>query len=600
MFDVSLSQTQGMRNDRGRKFIPNTYLFNIRNYNFDNIIGLSRILAPQIDYNNGGVAGIDGMYQFRYIDGSGVLQSENILITNGTVLKNAIGSSSLTTTIYTGLTAGNKCTFAILNDKLFISNGVDNVLVYNGTVVYEMGAPIATNNSEAGNLSGDYYYAISYLVDGVELITGCVSNTVTATSHKIELTLPIGPTGTTARDVYRVEGGGSQLKFLVKIINNTDTSYTDNTADGALGADIGAINSPAPKPKFITVKHERLVGVGNARRPNYLYTSQTEIESLFATIGVSDVSGQGNDNTGLTGMAVDYDQIVVFSERRIYLADVSGAVVSVKQTSSNVGCLDGHTIAKVPPNLEFKGGLMFVSNEYDIRVFNGQIAVNLATSFDNLSTENFSSALNSDQLKNSMDGVPLEGEYYDYKYHLIIGNTIYVYDIRIQGWTTYLIKTQTYSPSYRKMAVLGETFFIGHADTMIVEKMYISTTYRSEVFESTFETGELLVSDIYKLYKNLQIYYGNSGDVTVSILITPDNNSNLATNVSFSFSSDGFDSDYYESAYYETETNEDDYVIAHINKYSRWIRFRFTSNDVFNFRGYKLTGEQISNEEVLS
>ena len=497
MFDVSLSQTQGMRNDRGRKFIPNTYLFNIRNYNFDNIIGLSRILAPQIDYNNGGVAGIDGMYQFRYIDGSGVLQSENILITNGTVLKNAIGSSSLTTTIYTGLTAGNKCTFAILNDKLFISNGVDNVLVYNGTVVYEMGAPIATNNSEAGNLSGDYYYAISYLVDGVELITGCVSNTVTATSHKIELTLPIGPTGTTARDVYRVEGGGSQLKFLVKINNNTDTTYTDNTADGALGADIGAINSPAPKPKFITVKHERLVGVGNARRPNYLYTSQTEIESLFATIGVSDVSGQGNDNTGLTGMAVDYDQIVVFSERRIYLADVSGAVVSVKQTSSNVGCLDGHTIAKVPPNLEFKGGLMFVSNEYDIRVFNGQIAVNLATSFDNLSTENFSSALNSDQLKNSMDGVPLEGEYYDYKYHLIIGNTIYVYDIRIQGWTTYLIKTQTYSPSYRKMAVLGETFFIGHADTMIVEKMYISTTYRSEVFESTFETGELLVSDIY-------------------------------------------------------------------------------------------------------
>ena len=600
MFDVSLSQTQGMRNDRGRKFIPNTYLFNIRNYNFDNIIGLSRILAPQIDYNNGGVAGIDGMYQFRYIDGSGVLQSENILVTNGTVLKNAIGSLSLTTTIYTGLTAGNKCTFAILNDKLFISNGVDNVLVYNGTVVYEMGAPIATNNSAAGNLNGDYYYAITYVVDGVELVTGCVSNTVTATNHEIDLTLPIGPTGTTARDVYRVEGGGSQLKFLVKINNNTDTTYTDNTADGSLGANIGTINSPAPKPKFITVKHEKLVGVGNARRPNYLYASQTEIESLFATIGVADVSGQGNDNTGLTGMAEDYDQLVVFSEKRIYLADVSGDATTIKQTSSNVGCLDGHSVAKVPPNLEFKGGLMFVSNEYDIRVFNGQIAVNLATSFDNLATQNFSSALNSDQLKNSMDGVPLEGEYYDYKYHLIIGNTIYVYDIRIQGWTTYLIKTQTYSPSYRKMAVLGETFFIGHSDTMIVEKMYISSTYRSEEFESTFETGELLVSDVYKLYKNLQIYYGNSGDVSVTLIITPDNNSNLATNVSFSFSSDGFNPDYYNSTYYQTSTNVDDYKIAHINKYSRWIRFKFVTNSVFNFRGYKLTGEQISNEEVLT
>ena len=299
-------------------------------------------------------------------------------------------------------------------------------------------------------------------------------------------------------------------------------------------------------------------------------------------------------------MAEDYDQLVVFSEKRIYLADVSGDATTIKQTSSNVGCLDGHSVAKVPPNLEFKGGLMFVSNEYDIRVFNGQIAVNLATSFDNLATQNFSSALNSDQLKNSMDGVPLEGEYYDYKYHLIIGNTIYVYDIRIQGWTTYLIKTQTYSPSYRKMAVLGETFFIGHSDTMIVEKMYISSTYRSEEFESTFETGELLVSDVYKLYKNLQIYYGNSGDVTVTLIITPDNNSNLATNVSFSFSSDGFNPDYYNSTYYQTSTNVDDYKIAHINKYSRWIRFKFVTNSVFNFRGYKLTGEQISNEEVLT
>jgi hypothetical protein len=600
MFEVSLSQTQGMRNDRGRKFIPNTYLYNIRNYNFDNIIGLSRILAPQIDYDNGGTAGIDGIFQFRYIDSTGTLQVQNIIVTNGNVIKDAVNSVLTPTTIYSGLTPGHKCTFAILNDKLFISNGEDNVLVYNGTVVYEMGAPIATNNNAAGNLNGDYYYAISYFIDGVELITGCVSNTVTATNHRIDLTLPIGPTGTTERDVYRVEGNGTQLKFLVKINNNTATTYTDNTADGSLGADIGAINSPAPKPKFITVKHERLVGVGNARRPNYLYTSEIEIESLFATIGVADVSGQGNDNTSLTGMAEDYDQLIVFSEKRIYLADVSGEATTIKQTSSNVGCLDGHTIAKVPPNLEFKGGLMFVSNEYDIRVFNGQIAVNLATSFDNLATENFSSALNSDQLKNAMDNVPLEGEYFDYKYHLIIGNTIYVYDIRIQGWTTYLIKTQNYSPSYRKMAVLGETFFIGHADTMIVEKMYVSTTYRSEVFESTFEPGELFVSDIYKLYKNLQIYYGNSGDVTVSILITPDNNSNLATNVSFSFTSDGFDPDYYEPAYYETETNEDDYVIAHINKYSRWIRFRFTSNNVFNFRGYKLTGEQISNEEVLS
>ena len=596
MFEIKLSQTRGIRNDRGKKFIPNDYLYNISNYNFDDVIGLSRILAPNIVYNVNGTAGIDGIFQFRYINSEGTLVTENIVVIDGKVYKDFLTSPI---EIYNGLTPGVKCTFAVLNDKLFISNGTNQVIKYNGTITVEMGAPIATNNLVSGVLTGSYFYAMTYEIDGVETITGTTSNTLIVSTNSIDLTLPIGPTGTSARKLYRTEAGSSVLKFLVTISDNDSTTYQDNIADGSLGATLAAVNALAPKPKYITVKDEKLIGVGNARRPNYLYTSEIEIESFFATLGVSDVSGQGNDNTALTGLALDYNQIVVFSEKRIYLADVSGTSTTIQQTTSNVGCIDGHTIAKVPPNLEFKGGLMFVSNEYDIRVFNGQIAVNLATSFDNLSTQNFSSALNKDEMRNILRNVDLEGEYFDYKYHLIIGISIYVYDIRIQGWTIYLIKTASYSPVYRKFGILGENFYIGQKGIGVIEQMYKNSQYRGENFEASFETGEILVSDIYKLFKKLQIYYGNSGNVTVTIIITPDNNANLAKNLVFTFVEDGYNPEFYDPTYYEASTNVDDYRIAHINEYARWIRIKFISNNQFNFRGFSLIGEEISNREAV-
>ena len=318
---------------------------------------------------------------------------------------------------------------------------------------------------------------------------------------------------------------------------------------------------------------------------------------MFATIGATDISGQGNDNTGLTGMAEDYNLIVVFSEKRIYTVDLSGETASVRQTTSNVGCLDGHSVAKVPPNLEFKGGLMFVSNEYDVRVFNGNLAVNLATSFDNLATENFSAQLNKDDMRLNMENEELEGRFFDYKYHLIIDKEIYIYDIRIMGWSKYFIKTASYAPEYRKFGILGDKFYIGQKNTGIVEEMYKTELYRDEPVNAFFETAELLVSNDYKYWKDLVIYYGNTGNVQQNVVITPDNNSNLSKTLTFSFNSDGFDSNYFSTTYFQTATNTDDYKVGHINEYARWMRFRFECNSKFNFRGFKMTVDGITNKE---
>lgn len=45
-----------------------------------------------------------------------------------------------------------------------------------------------------------------------------------------------GPSGTTARTVYRTIVNGSQLKLLSTLANNTTTTLVDSTADGSLGA----------------------------------------------------------------------------------------------------------------------------------------------------------------------------------------------------------------------------------------------------------------------------------------------------------------------------------------------------------------------------
>lgn len=591
-FVIESYQSKGLRDDKGRKFVPADYFYNIENMNYDGITGCQRIKAPSVEYNVGS-ARIDGMTQFRYIDSVGQFQTENICIQNGSIIKDFLTSP---TTIYTGLTAQKKCTFGILNDKLFISNGFDYPLVYDGTYVKEMGAPTAKDLLVAGGLTGTYYYAMTYIIDGVEVVIGTVSNTVTVSSKSIDLDIPVGVSNCTERKIYRTEAGGSTLKLVTTITDNTTLTYQDNIADGSLGVNIPSTNSSCPTPQFITVKDEKLIGAVNQNRPNYLYVSEIEVEVFFNTSGVYDVSGVGNDNTALTGMIEDYGQIVVFSESHIYLADTSGLVTKVQQTTSNVGCADGFSIVRVPENDILPGGIMFVSNLYDVRVFSGNIATNLATSFDNLRTNNYSIALNKDSFANQLRDNPLHAAFHDYKYHLIAETFMYVYDIRIAGWTKYFINTTSYSPQYWVFGKLSGDLYIAQKNAGIVEKMYNDTSYRGEELTAFFETPEIAVDTNDKYFAQLYIYYDKSGTNTLTLDATINSTQNVSATINYTgaFYAD----DYYNETYYLTTDDEEDYSLVHINRYGKWMRFKITTQTQASIKGWKLVGRAISNKEL--
>lgn len=588
-FVVESYESKGLRDDKGRKFVSPEYFYNIENMNYDGIIGCQRIKAPSVEYNVGANQ-IDGGVDFRYIDSVGQFQSEKIIVQGGSIIKDFLTSPS---TVYTGITAGKKCTFGILNDKLFISNGFDYPLVYDGTYVKQMGAPTAKDLLVAGSLTGAYYYAMTYVIDGVEIILGTISNTITVSSKSIDLDLPVGIATCTARKIYRTEAGGSTLKLLTTINDNTTTTYQDNTADGSLGTNIPSTNSSCPTPQFITVKDEKIIGAVNANRPNYLYVTEFEVEVFFNTSGVYDVSGVGNDNSPLTGLIEDYNQIVVFSEKHIYLADTSGLTTSVKQTTSNVGCIDGFSIARIPENDVLQGGIMFVSNLYDVRIFSGNIATNLATSFDNLTTNNFSIALNKDSLKNQLKDNPLESAFFDYKYHLIAETFMYVYDIRIGGWTKYFIKTTSYTPVYWRFFQIGQTLYVSQKNIGIVEQMYNAITYRGEEITAFFETPEIAVGTERKFFKNLYIYYDKSGSNTLTALATIDSTKTVTATITY----DGayYDFDYFDEDYYETTEDEEDYKVVYINKYANWMRFKVSTQTQAIIKGWKLEGRVVGN-----
>jgi hypothetical protein len=94
----------------------------------------------------------------------------------------------------------------------------------------------------AGNVDdGTHSYIVVFVdEDGVNSAPGTESNQINITAKAVDgqvslSNIPIGPTGTVSREIYRTKAGDAGEHLLLAIINdNTTTSATDNTADADL------------------------------------------------------------------------------------------------------------------------------------------------------------------------------------------------------------------------------------------------------------------------------------------------------------------------------------------------------------------------------
>lgn len=124
------------------------------------------------------------------------------------------------------------------------STGSKNTMVGAQTDYYVPNSTSMTATAAAGGSMavGSYSYRVTFVLDGVEtaLSETPVTGTTAGANLQIDLaSIPTytGPKTCSARKIYRTKVGGENLLYLVTTISdNTTTTYTDNTADGALGA----------------------------------------------------------------------------------------------------------------------------------------------------------------------------------------------------------------------------------------------------------------------------------------------------------------------------------------------------------------------------
>lgn len=115
-------------------------------------------------------------------------------------------------------------------------------------------APTVAAAAQSGVLNGAYQYIQVNVTgwvgsDGSFYVAGFApspaSATVNPANQQVTVTLTTGPSGTIARLLYRTTAGGNTFKYLTWIGDNTTTTYTDNIADGSLGA---GMPGPASQP----------------------------------------------------------------------------------------------------------------------------------------------------------------------------------------------------------------------------------------------------------------------------------------------------------------------------------------------------------------
>ena len=617
MDSIQQFEFNGMRVDLGDKLLDTKYYFNVVNFNENDIIGANKVLAPaplnKIQFAEG--EAIDGIYGFSYLNKDNKLQEERIIVSGGKIFSQ-IGFN--TKQIYEGFGVG-LCDFAFLNDKLFITNGKHYPLVYNGSNIWEMGACEVLPTDTNGGLIGTYYYEITFVTAGGEERTGTRSNSITLNGKCAQLNLPQGYDGVTARKIYRTEAGGDVLKLVDTIADNETLTYTDNKSDSALTNVIPPINNECPKPYFLETANFRLIGCVSDKYPTQAWVSDTNIE-VFDGANFTDVSNRTKDNSRLTGMKRDYDKIIVTSQKQVYILDVTEPnKTTVTETRSNVGCLNGYSMARIPSDKGFEGGILFLASDKTIRLFNGNFAQPIATSLDNLRTDNYGEAIRPLLINTINSSTNMYAEYYDFKYHLIVGTYMLVYDISTNAWFTYDFLDATLTGDYEPenydsdyfltgvdtnayfncFAVIDNVFYVGRRDCSFIEQMYSSNVYRNKKIKAKLEFPYWGTSEELKYFKEIHIYYQKNSDVDFDVTVNLDNRTKIKqTNVTDETGGD-YDDRYFGKYYYESKNNTEDYRVIYINKYANWLKVTIESNDKpLNFRGMRIIYQKVSNKEV--
>ena len=367
-----LKQLPGMNNKVEDLDLAKNHVELAQNCRFEDHPGAVAQRPPIAYFNDTstGAGAVQSLY--RMYTSGGVKKWIKIWTTKAYVGSDAAGTW---TEIRSGLTTGKKTSFVTYKDITIASNGYDNPWCYDGSsdnVTWELGSCKAKLSSGAGNLDAekDYYYAVVFNTtaagDGTNSgITGAVSNTVTTTAsiQKIALSnIPLGPSGTGSRVIYRTEGDGSTLYKIAVIGNNTATTYTDNIADTTASA-YPAVADDMPVGRILKLHRERLFMSGDPSNPNKVYYSEAYLPHYIRqTTNLDYMQIDENDGDEIVGVPIQLGVMLCVKRntiRKLHItAPTSGADPTTwyaEDPSSWNGCAAWQTVVQTPYGVAYLG-----------------------------------------------------------------------------------------------------------------------------------------------------------------------------------------------------------------------------------------------------
>jgi uncharacterized phage protein gp47/JayE len=93
------------------------------------------------------------------------------------------------------------------------------------------GKPTVALLAVAGNLTGTFEYAITFVTAEGETLLGVISDPVVIAAQQARLTaIPLGGPGTTARRIYRTVDGSGVYALVATLADNVTATYDDNIA----------------------------------------------------------------------------------------------------------------------------------------------------------------------------------------------------------------------------------------------------------------------------------------------------------------------------------------------------------------------------------
>ena len=339
--------------------------------------------------------------------------------------------------------------FAQLNNVLYISNGYDELIKYDGVRYYRAGLPqpvsyTATPSQLGNNHNYSYKIVYEYTDDKGNKITSeakqvdVKTNNVITSGYAVTIAAPNLQSGgwdlassNLKIKIYRSADGGTIFYYLTTLTNNTGAatqSYTDSTEDGDFTALTETLADPIkkhslpPKGKYITTFQDCLVIAGQRENVNNV---QYSLPYNAASLEIGSEYFPDDDNAAIvessfgdkiTSIAPLKDVLYIFHENSIHtlsgdIKALSGVSykIDLLTTEGGIGCKAHATVQ------EYKSNLFFLSENgiYSINNSNGypeEISAPIQPEFKKLNSYTKQKSLSFNWVKENvmLFAIPLE------------------------------------------------------------------------------------------------------------------------------------------------------------------------------------------------